>query len=200
MFIQVIKAKVRDQVGVRALMDEWQQSLRTGADGFLGTTAGFLDDGTFLALARFDSRDAAMRNSDRPEQGEWWTRLATNFDGDAEFIDADDVEVWMDGGSDDAGFVQVMIGQSPDAAALFSESNHATDRLREMRPEIIGGTFGRFGDNGYVQTAYFRSEAEARAMESSEPPDDVKAMLEERMRLLGDVSYYDLRDPILESA
>ena len=33
---------------------------------------GMCDDGTFVALARFESAEAARRNSDRPEQGEWW--------------------------------------------------------------------------------------------------------------------------------
>ncbi|HEV7193388.1 MAG TPA: hypothetical protein VGN35_09295 [Jatrophihabitantaceae bacterium] len=200
MFIQVIKAKVRDEQGIRASLDEWISAVKPGAEGYLGTTAGFLDDGKFVALARFDSREAAMRNSDRAEQGEWWARLSANFDGEADFIDADDVTLWMDGGSDDAGFVQVMVGHSPDVTKLRAESDQATERLREARPEIIGGTFGMFGDDGYVQTAYFRSEAEARDKEGTEPPDDVKAMIEERMRLLGDgVAYYDLHDPILVS-
>lgn len=199
MFIQMIKAKVADESGVRAAMEAWRHDLMPGAAGFLGTTAGFLDDGRFLALARFESRDAAMTNSGRPEQDEWWSALSANFDGEAEFLDVDDVDLWMDGGSDDAGFVQVMVGHSPDRQKLRDEGEAATPMLREMRPEIIGGTFGRFGDDGYVQTVYFRSESEARAVEGSEPPDEVKAMLEERMRLLGDVTYYDLHAPILES-
>ena len=200
MFIQVIKAKVKDEQGVRAALDDWNDSVRSGADGYLGTTAGFLDDGTFLALARFESRDAAMRNSERPEQGEWWSSMSANLDGDVTFLDCDDVSLWMDGGSDDAGFVQVMVGHSPDVGRLRAEGEQATDRLREMRPEIIGGTFGVFGGDGYVQTVYFRSEAAARDKETSEPPDDVKAMIEERMRLLGDVSYYDLHNPLFVSA
>lgn len=199
MFIQMIKAKVGDEQGIRAALDDWADNLKSGADGYLGTTAGFLDGGTFLALARFESRDAAMRNSDRTEQGEWWSRLSANFAGEAQFIDLDDVTLWMDGGSDDAGFVQVMVGHSPDVTRLREGGNEAAERLRQERPEIIGGTFGSFGADGYVQTVYFRSEAAARDKETSEPPDDVRAMIEERMRLLGDVSYYDLQQPLLIS-
>lgn len=199
MFIQVIKAKVKDEQGIRSSLDDWTNRVRSGAQGYLGTTAGFLDDGNFLALARFESREAAMQNSQRPEQGEWWSALSANFDGAADFIDCDDVSLWMGGGSDDAGFVQVMVGHSPDVNRLRTEGDDAADRLRALRPEIIGGTFGVFDGDGYVQTVYFRSEEAARAVEGSEPPEDVRAMLEERMRLLGDVSYYDLHEPLLVS-
>jgi hypothetical protein len=34
------------------------------------------DDGRFIALARFESEEAARRNSDRPEQDRWWTEIA----------------------------------------------------------------------------------------------------------------------------
>lgn len=199
-FIQVIKAKVKDEQGVRAALDDWTDKVKPGAQGYLGTTAGFLDDGSFLALARFESREAAMRNSERPEQGEWWSRLSAAFDGAAEFVDCDDVTLWMDGGSDDAGFVQVMMGHSPDRNRLRAEGDEATDRLRELRPEIIGGTFGVFDGDGYVQTVYFRSEAAAREGETSGPPEDVRAMIEERTRLLGDVAYYDLHEPLFVSS
>jgi hypothetical protein len=199
MFIQVIKAKAKDEQGIRAALDEWQAKLAAGADGYLGSTAGVCSDGTFMALARFESKDQAMRNSDRPEQGEWWGKLSSNFDGEAEFLDCDGVTLWMDGGSDDAEFVQVMVGHSPDVERLRAGGDEATDRLRQERPEIIGGTFGTFDGDGYVQTVYFRSEAAAREKESSEPPDDVRAMIEERMRLMGDVTYYDLHQPMLMS-
>jgi hypothetical protein len=199
MFIQYIKAKTADEQGVRAAMDRWDTDLKPGADGYLGTTSGFLDDGTFIALARFSSAEAARRNSDRPEQGQWWAEMEKNFDGPAEFIDSSDVEEWLDGGSDSAAFVQVMVGTSPDVQALRAGGRENLDRLREARPEIIGGYFAIHGDNGYVQTAYFTSEGEARQGESGEPPEDIKHMIEERMRLMGDVTYYDLHQPILQS-
>ena len=33
-------------------------------------------DGRMVALVRFDSEEAARRNSDRPEQGAWWEGMA----------------------------------------------------------------------------------------------------------------------------
>ena len=40
------------------------------------------------------------------------------FDGPVEFHDSDDVTLLFDGGSDDAGFVQVIRGKVDDAARL----------------------------------------------------------------------------------
>ena len=56
-------------------MDQWVAELGPTADGWLGSTAGITDEGWFVGLARFDSESAARRNSERPEQGAWWSRL-----------------------------------------------------------------------------------------------------------------------------
>jgi hypothetical protein len=122
------------------------------------------------------------------------------LDGEATFTDSTDVTTWLDGGSDEAGFVQVMMGTSPDIQKLRDASEQGVEMLRKVRPEIIGGTFAVVGGDGYVQTAYFTSEAQARSSESAGPPPEVEAMIAERMRLMGDVSYHDLRDPIFVSA
>jgi hypothetical protein len=199
MFMQVIRGRVADEAGLRKSFDRWMSELRPGAEGYLGTTAGFTDDGEMIALARFESAAAAKHNSDRPEQSKWAAEVGSELDGEPTFIDIDDAHEWLGGGSDDAGFVQVMIGQSPDVQALLARSDEEEEQLRAARPEIIGGTFGRFGDNGYVQAVYFRSEDAAREKESSEPPPEVKAMVEDFQRLLGDVTYVDLHKPLLYS-
>lgn len=200
MFLQVIQAQVADEAGVRAAFERWERDMMGGADGFLGATFGFLDDGTVLNIARFESADAARRNSERAEQGEWAAEFTKGLSGEPSYIDVPNAELWLGGGSDDASFVQVMIGHSPDIQRLL-ESSHEVDeaQLREGRPEIIGGVQGRFGDDGYVFAVYFRSEEAARSGESQEPPEDVKAMLEERVRLMGDVQYYDLHQPSMIS-
>lgn len=200
MLVQVIQAKVADEAGVRNALERWHRELMSGAEGYLGTTAGFLDDGSLIVLARFESSDAARANSDRPEQAEWAAELTKSLEGEPTYIDVPDAELWLDGGSDDAGFVQVMIGQSPDVDRLLASSHEIdTTRLREGRPEIIGGVQGKYGNDGYVFAVYFRSEEAARSGESQEPPEDVRPLLEERMRLMGELKYYDLRQPMLIS-
>ncbi|MBP2214518.1 hypothetical protein JOJ87_004862 [Rhodococcus ruber] len=197
MFIQVWQGKVRDEQGLKDCLQRWTDELRPGAVGYLGSTSGFSDDGTFVSVARFESEEAARRNSERPEQGEWWAEAEQCFDGEIVVHDCRDVEVWMEGGSDTAGFVQVMEGHSPDVGRMKSLLVQSQERVHELRPEIIGGTFATYGDDGYVETMYFSSEDEARAHERMEIPDDLRPLLEEEMRLQGDVHYYDLHAPIL---
>ena len=72
MFAQVIQGRTSDPEGVQAAMDRWLQELAPGAIGWLGSTAGVTDDGRFIAVARFESAEAADRNSRRPEQTLWW--------------------------------------------------------------------------------------------------------------------------------
>src|SRR3954451_1938358 len=102
MFVQVIEGRVGDREGLRAQMDAWMSDLQPGADGWLGTTAGETADGRFIALARFESQDAAKANSDRPEQGAWWEKTAATFDGDLVVTDCPEVDTFGAGGSDDA--------------------------------------------------------------------------------------------------
>ena len=48
MFVQVIEGHVADKEGLRAQIDRWQNELKPGADGYLGTTAGVAEDNSFI--------------------------------------------------------------------------------------------------------------------------------------------------------
>jgi hypothetical protein len=199
MFIQVIQGKVSDGDALRSGMDRWAEELMPGAVGFLGSTAGVTDDGALVVLARFESADAARANSERPEQGAWWAELSNSLDGEATFLDCDSVQQLLDGGSDDAGFVQVMIGKSPDTARMHDLLTRHSAAMRDARPEIIGGLLMNLGEGRYVDAIYFTSEEAAREGEQKEIPADVRADIEEGMSLMGEVTYFDLRDPVLVS-
>src|SRR5687768_13252868 len=116
MFVQVIKGRTSDAAGLRRQLERWTAELKPGAAGFVGSTSGVSDDGTFIALARFADAAAAKANSDRPEQGAWWTETSKYFDGEPSFRESTDVATMFDGGSNDAGFVQVMEGTAVDRA------------------------------------------------------------------------------------
>jgi hypothetical protein len=88
MFVQVIQGKVSDPARMRAALDRWGQELSPGATGWLGSTAGVADDGTLTLVARFDSEQAARRNSDRPEQDRWWAETSALFTDGATFRDS----------------------------------------------------------------------------------------------------------------
>jgi hypothetical protein len=199
MFIQVLRGKLADEAGFRRTIDRWDSEVKQGAIGYLGTTAGVLDGGRFVICARFESEELAMQNSNRPEQGEFFAEASKNFDGEPEFFNVTDVQQWLDGGSDSAGFVQVMIGHSPDRDALQAVAASDAETLRAERPEVIGGLSGNFGSDGFVNIAYFTSEAEARKGESSEPSEQGREMRDEFQRLMGDVEFLDIHEPILLS-
>src|SRR5262245_48724915 len=116
MFVQVIKGHTNDPEGFARQGERWQEEVRPGAVGYLGTTGGIAEDGTFIVFARFADEAAARANSDRPEQGAWWEETSKYVDGEASFRESSDVDTLFDGGSDKAGFVQVMEGTVTDRA------------------------------------------------------------------------------------
>lgn len=191
MFIQIIQGACTRQDEVHALLDEWRSDLSPSATGWLGGTYGFTDDDQLMAIVRFESREAAAANSDRPEQGAWAERLNALMDGPLEFHDCDDVTLLMDGGSDQAGFVQVIRGRVDDPDRLKAMLADATS-LHEMRPDILGATLAIEPDGTFTETVAFASEEAARAGEQVEPPAEVRQELEYAMK---DAKFYDLHNP-----
>ncbi|MBW3595002.1 MAG: hypothetical protein KY391_05435, partial [Actinobacteria bacterium] len=166
MFVQVIEAKAKDAGAVRAQMEAWDRDVKPGAEGFLGSTAGVAEDGTFIAAARFESEEAARKNSDRPEQGQWWEQTAQHLD-DPKFYDCRDVDEFMGGGSDDAGFVQVIQAYATDKEKLREVGQQMEDAGND-RPDVLGGFVAWGPDDGFSQFVYFTSEAEAREGEKND--------------------------------
>ncbi len=198
MFVQVIKGKTSDPDGIRRAVDQWTADVAPGAAGFLGTTAGVADDGTSIAVVRFEDEASARANSERPEQGEWWQGMSALYDGEPTFRESSDTATLFDGGSDSAGFVQVMEGTVSDRAALEAmETDEMLAQLREARPDLLGSFRVWFEDGSFVDTAYFTSEEAAREGESSA---EFEGPGEEFNKLFGEMTFTDLKDPILISA
>ncbi|TQJ50121.1 hypothetical protein [Phycicoccus sp. SLBN-51] len=195
MFIQIMQGRCRDEERLHRLSDEWRETLGPTAVGWLGGTYGVTDDGEFVGVVRFESKEAAMRNSARPEQGAWWQRMQECFDGDVMFHDCDDASIWLEGGSDDAGFVQVIQGRVSDPERFRHFMEQPMDTLHEERPEIIGGTLAMQPDGWFTETIAFRSEAEAREGERKEMPEDVRREYETEMSMMENVTYKDLHHP-----
>lgn len=194
MFIQIIQGRCTRQDELRALADSWRDELAPGATGWLGGTYGFTDDDMFVGVVRFESREAAEANSAKPEQGEWAERMMALMEGPVEFHDCDDVTLLMDGGSDSAGFVQVIRGKVSEPERLKALMAD-TEMLHEMRPDIIGASLAFEDDGTFTETIAFTSEAAAREGERQESPDmpgEVRETLEMAMQ---GATFYDLRDP-----
>ena len=200
MFIQVIQGRCTDADALHRQMDRWRDELEPGATGWLGGTYGVTDDGEFVGVVRFDSREAAERNSNRPEQGAWWAETSRLFDGDVTFHDCDEVTMMLDGGRDDAGFVQVIQGRLTDADKFRHAMEQPMDDMRQMRPEIIGGTVAIDEDGFFTQTMAFTTEDAAREGERQTPPPEAQQMMDELSSSMSDVSYHDLHHPWFATA
>jgi len=197
MFVQVIEGRVGDRDGLRRQMDRWQSDLRPGATGFLGSTSGVTDDGRAIAFARFESAAAAKANSDRPEQGRWWAETEKLYDGDVTFADSEDVETFLGGGSNDAGFVQVMKNRGADRDAIHRMDQSFEQHGPSFRPDVIGGLRVWTGPDSYAEVIYFTSEADARSGEKKEPPEELAAEMSEFEAMMANVEFLDLKDPWL---
>ena len=200
MFVQMFTGQVSDAAAVRAVLEGWPEGAGRDARGWLGSTAGITDDGRLVALARFESQEAAQVNSERPEQGRWWDSLAANLDGEASFFESSEVDEDVVGDMDTAGFVQVMRGRVSDPARARELMNDDPAEWAGFRPEILGSLMLGHDDGEYVMAIYFTSEAEAREGEKKEPPAALAAQMQEMGALeVGETTYYDLRDPWLQS-
>ncbi|HEY6682385.1 MAG TPA: hypothetical protein VI030_05400, partial [Propionibacteriaceae bacterium] len=168
MFAQVIQGKTSNPEGLDAALNQWQQDLAPGANGWLGSTSGVTEDGRAIAVVRFESEEAARRNSNRPEQDRWWSETSKLFDGQPTFRDSTDVTVDVQGDPDQAGFVQVMQGRSTDPERTRKLMDQDADKWAEFRPDVIGSVTIGHEDGGYTMVLYFTSEAEAREAERKE--------------------------------
>lgn len=193
MFIQVMQGKCSREAELREALERWRAECEPSAEGWLGGTYGFTDDGTFVGVVRFASEEAARRNSDRPEQSRWWEETQGLFDGPVEFHDCRDVTMMLDGGSDDAGFVQVIEGRVDDPARMRSLMEDSGQTLHEARPEIVGATLAIEDDGTFIETVAFTDEATARAHESDEMPDEVREQMDQAQ--MHDLRYLDLHHP-----
>ena len=198
MFVQVIQGKTSNPQALDTALNTWVQDLAPGATGWLGSTSGVTEDGRAIAVVRFDSEDDARRNSNRPEQDQWWSETAKLFDGDATFQDSTDVTVDVQGDPDQAGFVQVMQGRTSDPDRARELMDEDPTDWQAFRPEILGTvSVGHDGD-GWTMAIYFTSEQAAREGERKEPPPELAELMKEMDSLMeGTPTFYDLTDPWL---
>jgi hypothetical protein len=200
MFAQVIHGKASDSAALRAATDRWMRDLAPGAAGWLGSTSGTTEDGRSIVVVRFESEEAARRNSERPEQDQWWTETEKLFEGGATFRDSTDVTVDVHGDPDQAGFVQIMQGRGTDpdrAKQLMAEDS---DKWAAFRPEVIGSLTAGHDGGEYTMVMYFTSEADAREGERKEVPAELQANMEEMNKLsIGQPEFFDLKEPVILS-
>jgi hypothetical protein len=194
MFVQIIEGRTNDGSALLARGEAWQRDVGADAVGFLGVTAGVTGDGRAISVVRFESEEAARANSERPEQSAWWADTAKLYDGEPTFTESSDVTLWMGGGSNDAGFVQVMKSTGVDREAV-EKMDAAFEPHTGLRPDLLGGIRVWTGKDSCVDVAYFTSEAAAREGEKAEMPAELQDVMSELGEGMGEIEYLDLTDP-----
>jgi hypothetical protein len=201
MFIQVIQGRTSDADGLRAAVDRWEKDVAPGALGWLGSTGGVTEDGRAIAVVRFESEEAARRNSERPEQDQWWRETERLFDGGATFRESSDVVVDLQGDPDRAGFVQVMQGRTSDPARARELMAQDPEMWAKFRPDVLGSVEILNDGGAYTMVLYFTSEADAREGERKEVPPELKATMDEMDKLtVEEPEFFDLKQPEMRSA
>ncbi|GAA2532776.1 hypothetical protein [Pilimelia columellifera] len=195
MFIQFILGQAADRAALKESFERWATELGPGADGWLGSTAGIAADGTFVATAMFASADAARRNSERPEQGQWWSRTAGAFAGKPTFLDCAKCGTVGQGATPVAGFVQVLYGTSSDPARAYQLMAESEQQMRDLRPDVLGAVYGYTDDGTTVDVIFFASEAQAREGERNETPAEATETMAEMSRLSKIDQFIDLTEP-----
>lgn len=196
MFVQIVEGRTRDGEGMKRQGERWKSDVGRGAIGFLGVTAGVTADGRAITIARFESEQAARANSGRAEQSAWWAEMSKYYDGDVSFTESSDVQQLLSGGSNNAGFVQVMKSRGVDRARM-AHLDGQLEKLAGLRPDLIGSIRIWTGPDACVEVNYFTSEAEARAGERQELSTEARAMMAEFQDVMKNTEFLDLADPQL---
>ena len=200
MFIQVIEGKTNDPEALHRQIEAWQRDLKPGAIGYLGSTGGCTSTGDCILVARFESPEAAQRNSERPEQTQWWHETEKCFDGAPRFHESTEVQVMTHGELDGARFVQVMEGHVTDRNRAIALEHDADPILAEARPDLLGSMTAYFDGDEFTELAYFTSEEAAREGERKDLPSDAATAFAEWQDVMKIERYMDLPDPWLMKA
>jgi hypothetical protein len=195
-FIRIIQGRAANPPGIRRDLGRWQRQLAADADGWLGSTTGITEDGWSITVVRFTSEAQARRNSDRPEQREWW-RDASQHLARIAVHDASEVHAYRNGGVDEAGFVQVIQGHSDDIERMAGLGHGQENVLAQKAPHILGVTLAEHADwpGDFTQIVYFTSEQDARRFEQEPLTEADEPVLEQLRSLMTNSRCFDLRDP-----
>ena len=162
MFIQVIEGSSTRPDVLHRRLELWNRELKPGAIGYLGSTGGCTPDGDCILAVRFESRDAARHNSDRPEQTAWWQGTSRWFAGAVRFHESEDVQVMTHGALEHAQLVQAMDGYVTDLERAHATEADADAVLAAQRPELLGSVTAYFDDGEFTELAYFATDDVAR--------------------------------------
>jgi hypothetical protein len=104
-----------------------------------------------------------------------------------------------EGGTDEAGFVQVIQGHIDDLERMATLGPDQETVLAREAPHILAMTVAEHADRpgDFTQVVYFTSEQDARRFDPGPPPEADEPTQEGRRSLLTCLRSFDIRDPQL---
>ena len=82
MFVQVIQGQCPSRARF-ARLERWEREVAPGRGGMAGvSTSGVTEDGRLIALARFESEEAAPQQQRPAAADEWWSETSKLFTGE----------------------------------------------------------------------------------------------------------------------
>ncbi|HUQ64096.1 MAG TPA: hypothetical protein VM121_10105 [Acidimicrobiales bacterium] len=144
---------------------------------------------------RFADQDAAFANSQRTEQSAWWGETSRYLKGDVLLRGSEEIDFLGSGGFDEAGFVQVIEGQTTDRATFMELEREIEDGFAIERPDFTGSLLAWWPEGRWLEVAYFRSEEETRAAEQKGLSPELSELFAKWQTLAAPSSYLDLTEP-----
>ena len=197
MFVQVMKGHLQDPSAVRPTLDDWLENVAPGSSGWLGTTSGTTADGEWVSVVRFESPAAARESMRRPEQSEWWAKVAHVGGAAAESHECTRVFAAPSEQPREVGFVQVRQGRVKDPERSLALMSATLPQMVQFRPDVVGRLIAAHDDDpgAFTQLSYFTSEQEAREGERKPPPPELTPQMVEMASLMvGPLVYFDLAE------
>ena len=97
-FVQIISFQTSRHDEIQALGEEFRQQREASGAGMAPTRATLTQDrdrpGHYVNIVEFESYEAAMENSGRPETSEFAAKMAELCDGPPTFSNLDVVDSW----------------------------------------------------------------------------------------------------------
>lgn len=97
-FVQIIEFTTSRTEEIEALVEKFREERQASGDGTPPRRATLTADrdrpGYYLNLVEFESYEAAMENSNRPETSEFAARMAELCDGPPKFYNLDVRQTW----------------------------------------------------------------------------------------------------------
>ena len=190
MFVQFVTGTVIDADLLARQQQRWFEELRPDTPGLLGSTMGLTLNGRSVSLLRFASTEDAHANAARPEQTAWWNETAKAFDYDLAVRDCADVDSYVDDITS-ATFVALVQGRPKDKGRMCERNAEFASSFRELG--ALGMLVGWDAEGGFSNAMFFRTEADARAIEAATDLEQLDQFLQ---LIDGDPTYYELPSPI----